>query len=402
MKWRLARREADDLPSRGQLPVLVVLLVVGWCLAVGAGPAFATHVSCGDTIITDTTLDSDLVDCPDNGIVIGADDITLDLNGHTIDGDGELREDCPEDQICDDGVVAVDHAHVTVRNGSLREFALGVLVAGASENRLLDLTVIRNMFPGVVIGESTGTELSRSAVTRNGVDTDEAGVVVFHASESRIAHNAISDNGDIGVFAEGADDSIFERNELSGNREAAMLFEASSRNMFDRNRVVGNGEGITVAGDENTISHNSVADSVAGVEGGGLGIFVAAGQDNLVDGNFVARASRVGIQVSLLPEELEGEPGAVGTIIRRNHLRDNRDGVFVQTTAVGTLLQGNHALGSDDDGIDVDSPDTTLVGNHAVHNDDLGIEAVFGVTDGGRNKAHGNGNPAQCTSVSCK
>jgi hypothetical protein len=41
-------------------------------------------VSCGDVITADTTLDSNLVDCPSNGIVIGADDITLDLNGHRI------------------------------------------------------------------------------------------------------------------------------------------------------------------------------------------------------------------------------------------------------------------------------------------------------------------------------
>ena len=40
--------------------------------------ASAGHVSCGDTITTDTTLDSDLLDCPSNGIVIGAADITLD------------------------------------------------------------------------------------------------------------------------------------------------------------------------------------------------------------------------------------------------------------------------------------------------------------------------------------
>ena len=48
-------------------------------------------MSCGDTITTDTTLDSDLVDCPTNGIVIGADNVTLDLNGHTIDGDGTVQ-----------------------------------------------------------------------------------------------------------------------------------------------------------------------------------------------------------------------------------------------------------------------------------------------------------------------
>jgi hypothetical protein len=52
------------------------------------GPASANHVSCGDTIVADTTLDSDLVNCPNNGVVVGAEDITLDLNGHRIDGDG--------------------------------------------------------------------------------------------------------------------------------------------------------------------------------------------------------------------------------------------------------------------------------------------------------------------------
>ena len=115
-------QHGDHMPSPRQLAVPVVLVVVGCCLAVGAGPAFANHVTCGDIITSDTTLDSDLVNCPSNGIVIGADDVTLDLNGHTIDGDGELREDCPEDEICDDGVVALDHARVTIQGGSLQEF----------------------------------------------------------------------------------------------------------------------------------------------------------------------------------------------------------------------------------------------------------------------------------------
>ena len=35
-------------------------------------------------------------------------------------------------------------------------------------------------------------------------------------------------------------------------------------------------------------------------------------------------------------------------------------------------------------------------------NGDLGIEAVDGTIDGGKNKAAGNGNPAQCVGVSCK
>ena len=58
-------------------------------------------------------------------------------------------------------------------------------------------------------------------------------------------------------------------------------------------------------------------------------------------------------------------------------------------------------MNSGDDGIDVDAAGTTLTGNVAVHNHDLGIEAVPGVVDGGRNHARFNGNPAQCTNISC-
>jgi len=38
-------------------------------------------VRCGDTITHNTKLTNDLRNCPTNGIVIGADNITLDFNG---------------------------------------------------------------------------------------------------------------------------------------------------------------------------------------------------------------------------------------------------------------------------------------------------------------------------------
>ena len=54
-------------------PLVILMLAMSGYLALGAGQASASHVSCGDTITADTTLDGDLVDCPSNGIVIGAD-----------------------------------------------------------------------------------------------------------------------------------------------------------------------------------------------------------------------------------------------------------------------------------------------------------------------------------------
>ncbi len=85
-------------------PVIVPLAIAS-CLAIGVSQASASPVSCGDTITTDTTLHHDLVNCPNNGILIGADHVTLNLNGHRIDGDGTPTAGCdPVTDFCDFGV----------------------------------------------------------------------------------------------------------------------------------------------------------------------------------------------------------------------------------------------------------------------------------------------------------
>jgi hypothetical protein len=93
----------------------------------------------------------------------------------------------------------------------------------------------------------------------------------------------------------------------------------------------------------------------------------------------------------------------VGNVLRLNQVREaGTDGVLVGPTAADTLLERNFAEGAGDDGFDVESGATTLTKNTANHNDDLGINAVAGVTDGGGNRAGGNGNPLQCTNVFCE
>jgi hypothetical protein len=62
-------------------------------------------------------------------------------------------------------------------------------------------------------------------------------------------------------------------------------------------------------------------------------------------------------------------------------------------------VEDNTAIAAADDGIDVDSAATTLTRIPRCASWDRGVEAFAGVTDGGRNKARGNGNPAQCTNI---
>ena len=65
------------LVGAGFLTALALAMLLSW----GGREALASHVQCGDVTTQDTTLDSDLIDCPGEGIVIGADAITLISTG---------------------------------------------------------------------------------------------------------------------------------------------------------------------------------------------------------------------------------------------------------------------------------------------------------------------------------
>jgi large repetitive protein len=377
-----------------------LLAVLAAILAPGRASADQAHpVRCGDTITRDTRLKNDLVNCPGNGIVIGADNITLDLNGHTVDGDGVVG--CEELYTCDFGVDnTAGHHGVTIKDGSIREFATAVVVLGANHNRLRRLSSSHNILGGVLLIESPGARIEQNSISANGLTTDQAGLIVFDSSGVRIEGNSVSDNGDIGMFLQGVDDSRVERNSVSGNPEAGVILDGN-RNEVSGNRASRNGDGISVGGDSNTIVSNRVSDSFACPDGCGAGIGSTGGTGNLIARNFVARASRAGIWIADFEDE-GGLPG-IDNVVERNLVVDAEiDGVLVESTVTDTLLKRNIAIGAGDDGIDIDSTTTSLRRNTANGNGDLGIDAVAGVTDLGGNTASGNGNPLQCQNVFCR
>src|SRR5687767_3918969 len=154
------------MARRSFLAILALAFAGG--LAFGAGQASAGHVSCSDEITADTTLDSDLVNCQNNGIVIGADGITLDLDGHRIEGDGTEAPGCnPNTEFCDVGIANDGHDRVTVRDGSVREFEIGVLIGGARKNRVLEISATRHVEFGTVLGASSRSVIRGGSFSRN-------------------------------------------------------------------------------------------------------------------------------------------------------------------------------------------------------------------------------------------
>jgi parallel beta-helix repeat protein len=381
---------------------LSLMLAVALSAAVGSasGRAFDPQPSCGATISTDTKLHSDLVNCPNNGLVIGADNVTLDLNGHVIDGDDAEFTDCLPNEACDIGVLDFDHHGVTIKGGKVREFTFGSLVIGATDSRLTRLDLSHNFFSGLLVAESSRSQIDLITASANGLTTDQAGVDVFDSHELTIARNTVFANGDIGYFVSGLDDSRFEENSIADHPEAGILLDHGNGNEFSHNRLSNNQDGIVVSGDANTVAGNWLSGPSECPEECGFGISLEGGTGNVIEGNIVLRFHQAGIRAASFEEF--GGPPTVGNTISRNVVRGPAvDGVIVESTAFDTLLERNIAIGAGDDGIDVDSAATTMIRNLASHNGDLGIEAVSGVTDGGGNHAVANGNPAQCTNVAC-
>jgi|tagenome__1003787_1003787.scaffolds.fasta_scaffold20920257_2 parallel beta-helix repeat protein len=373
----------------------LVALIAGGLLALSPGRALASHVSCGDTITTNTRLDSDLIDCPLWGIRIGADDITLDLAGHTIAQAPNLVE--PRGGVVD----RVGHRGVTIENGTVRGFDTGVFLINATSNRLRRLTVAGNDYDGIDLLQSEGNRVENNRVYGNGLETENNGILVFQSNHNEIRDNSLTDNGDVGLALPESSDNRVERNAIARNTEGIGT-DHSDRNLFDRNHVSDNADEIIISGGHNTITNNHVIGAVGCPEGCGFGISLEGGPGNLIARNEVRRTLRDGIRIAAFQPELP----TIDTIVRDNHVRNAAvDAYSVATEGDGpvgqTLFRRNTAIASGDDGFDVRSPASKLTSNLAVHNGDLGIDAVAGVLDGGHNRGFANGNPLQCINIAC-
>jgi parallel beta-helix repeat protein len=325
----------------GTMKILGLLfsIAIAIVMPLTAGSALANHVQCGDVIAQDTTLDSDLLDCPADGIVIGADNITLDLNGHTIDGIstspfhgargvvGTTTESCPIG--CSRGV--------TIENGSIQQFFLGIelnnlQVPMAAHSVIRQLTISGTGSAMEVAGD--GMQIERNSMDSSMFVSDSVGVV--------IERNRLSTGG-IGIGG-GAHGRVV-RNSVSGGTVGISVSDGSDHELV-RNVVSGNRVGIRAINSAYRIR---------------------------VERNFAYANTEDGIQVECCQ-----------SLIRSNVANGNGDdGIDV-------------AFGSDEFGPNV------AVGNLASHNGDFGIEALPGVIDGGHNRAFGNGNPLQCLTVVCR
>jgi parallel beta-helix repeat protein len=437
-----------------------VLILAGGAVALSADAADAHNrapVSCGAVLTHSVRLTADLTGCAGGGLVIGADRVTVDLNGHTLGGTNENV----------DGIVSEGHSHLTVKNGRIEGFGLAVRAQGLPQAGLTHDVVVRNIDStdgaarvrlfitglsrprlghnslggGVQVFDSNHAVVDANVlhggaiaffgtananrVTRNTIEDSDGSAILFYGGFGASTGGRIADNTIDGAFNQGihlagdVSGAVVTHNRVAHVQAGGITVDSTdddfgqplvpTGNLIAHNTVTASFDGLEIIeADRNLITRNTVIG--AGTFGdpsgpfgtGGFGIGLASGSDNEVSHNTFTGGRR-GLPAIQVGGTTPGPRRPTrNTVIAHNETEGNEgDGILVTALAQNTTLERNAASRNGATGIHVLSSLTTITRNRANDNTAFGIDAVAGVIDGGRNRASGNGL-GQCTGVACR
>jgi parallel beta-helix repeat protein len=242
--------------------------------------ARAAPVVCGQVLTQSTALDNDLVGCPGDGLVVGADGIVITFAGHTIEGTGAPGSVGIRNEGYD-FVVITDGDHVGLDIGG---FETSILLEDAAWNVVSDLFV-QDPFDGAfgILIDGGHHHVITGNDARGGAPNDcdtvtGAGIGVFYSH-----HNLIFDND-----AHLADFGIA----LVGSNANVVSFNGAAPDFSDGNECVGI---ALVDADFNWIGDNVAAHSDEG------GIVVdGASRWNTIVGNVATMNAADGIHIDQL------------------------------------------------------------------------------------------------------
>lgn len=400
----LRRARSNRLGGIAAAVVLVVALLALQPAAVSAQP-----VACGQVITEDTTLHNDLTECPGAALVIGADGVTLELNGHTVAS--ACEPDVAGPAIDDSG----GYDRLRILNGTVRSGGpAAILLEGSTGSSLAGLTAghcqvaISQPGVGVLLSNSDRNEVERSTLGGG-----SPSLLLSASDRNEISRSSIV--GGIGIhegdginIINGSDDNSVVRSTLGAEGRGILILDSTD------NRVRGStvhtyAPPLELASTQRTtISHNNLSGGYPGTpalttsDSDGAVIrhnqahegFLIDGDDARIENNEVDGSSAGGAGIGVWAGD--------DNLVRKNSVRGGNDGIYVGSAATATIIEHNFARDALESGIRIAAPGTLVRGNTANDNRNFGIEAVPGVIDGGGNRASGNGNPLQCVNVVCR
>ncbi len=313
----------------------------------------AGRLSCGDVITKSTTLVADIGPCPADGIIIGADNIRLNLNGHTISGtSGPGDGNAAGIRLAfRTGVTITGHPGNSGKTGTVTNFDGGVFINGGSGNTIENLVVRDNIGPG---GENP-------ALLGDGI-------VLFHSANNRILNNVVAHNGPfdgIGVLGVDSNDNLLQGNTVEDTLASEGFFVVDGvgiviNNFLDEVGTPRRGEPIRNNDVIDNVVRRSANSGISNITNIGARVVGNTVQDN---------GQRPELCFDL--GEANGEPPTGEIFCQPTALPSNGIGFSTgprAPAATEALIEGNTVTGNAGDGISIASLENQIVGNTALGN----------------------------------
>ncbi len=339
--------------GRWQLPVCLAV-VASLVLAGEAQAGTVRPAECGEVITESIQLANDVGPCPGDGLVVGADNIVIDLNGHRVSGTPGPQQ-AEQDAV---GIRLEDRSYVKVtsnppKDAVVTDFDSGILIDGGMKNHVEKITWDRNVSlgcgdagDGIAVSGSDENHIVDNVVTNNG---PYDGIGLFNgADENNVGQNVVHDNNVVNPFCNPGHNPGDPRTQED---DGIRLEPGVARNLVYQNDVRRNGlDGVALfrGTPDNTVEQNEVVDNGVFLEpvgqrrGSGIMVFGRA-RLNSVHHNYIAGSGADGITVEC--RLFRGSPlCAVENFFLANDIPSNRrDGIRVGNpqTAPSPVPSGN-------------------------------------------------------------
>lgn len=296
-RWLTSRRLPVSSAFAGLLLLLGALLLA--TMMTRTADANAHDVECGDEITEDTTLSGDVGPCGDeHGLIVTADDVTLDLGGNSVIGDPAARS--TDDKA---GIQLRQVEGVTVENGTVEGFDAGVAIMGGGDNAVERITAQDNVNYRVVTGENASPDdldFQAGILCLYG-----EGIVAFNSNGNSLEGNTIDGNGPmsgIGLVGD-SNDNLVADNKVSDH---------------DVRNLTPDGERTVCGGGHPDPDHNPMSTGRA-VQDIGIRVEGPSADRNLVEDNQVSRGAIAGISIHAWnAEHVDTYPPSLDNVVRRN------------------------------------------------------------------------------------
>ena len=153
----------------------------------GDGPGFPVSIKTSGSYRLASNLTATST-ATSNGILVEADDVTIDLNGFTISAGNN-------------GISAVQGKNLTIRNGTIHTSHNVALASAGYDTRIEDV-IITGSFQGIIIG---GAGKARAVIRNSNISNNTQFGVAVDAADCLIEGNIISGNGQSGIVIEAHD-----------------------------------------------------------------------------------------------------------------------------------------------------------------------------------------------------